>query len=212
MAPFKGSMGPVRTLVEAVSFDRIYLLSNYPKDITQLFLGWLGQEAEARYTALSNPTDYGEIFAVVDTEMRAITKALDGKQYEFSILLSPGTPAMAAIWVLLGKTKYPARFYQTYENKTWVTDIPFDLTVDFVPELLWGEIVSSSIWPAAAQEIQGFERISGDSRLFVSRWVGHGRLLRDVPVLLSGESGTGKEMLRARSTMPAIAAASLSWP
>ena len=57
MLPFKGSRGPVRTLVEAVSFDRIYLLSNYPKDITQLFLGWLGRETEARYTSLSNPTD-----------------------------------------------------------------------------------------------------------------------------------------------------------
>ena len=57
MPPLKGGMGPVRTLVEAVSFDRIYLLSNYPKDITQLFLGWLGRETEARYTSLSNPTD-----------------------------------------------------------------------------------------------------------------------------------------------------------
>ena len=89
-------------------------------------------------TSLANPTDYGEIFAAVDAEMRAITKALGGKKYETSILLSPGTPAMAAVWVLLGKTKYPARFYQTHENKTWITDIPFDLTVDFVPELLRG--------------------------------------------------------------------------
>ncbi len=77
--PLKGGVGPVRTLVEAVSFDRIYLLSNYPKDITQLFLDWLGREVEACYTSLTNPTDYGEIFAAVDTELRAITKALDGK-------------------------------------------------------------------------------------------------------------------------------------
>ena len=118
MPPLKDGMGPVRTLVEAVSFDQIYLLSNYHRDITQLFLDWLGREAEARYTALVDPTDYGEIFAAVDAEMRAVTKALDGKKYDISILLSPGTPAMAAIWVLLGKTKYPARFYQTYENKT----------------------------------------------------------------------------------------------
>ena len=78
----KGGVGPVRTLVEAASFDRIYLLSNYPKDITRLFLGWLEREAEARYTSLSDPTNYGEIFAAVDTEMRAITQALDGKKYE----------------------------------------------------------------------------------------------------------------------------------
>jgi transcriptional regulator with PAS, ATPase and Fis domain len=196
MPPLKGSRGPVRTLVEAISFNRIYLLSNYPKDITQLFLGWLGRAAEARYTSLSNPTDYGEIFAVVDTEMRAITKALDGKQYGLSILLSPGTPAMAAIWVLLGKTKYPARFYQTYENKTWITDIPFDLTVDFVPELLRGaDSIFQHLASRSPQEIQGFERIAGDSQA-IRLAVGRARkaALRDVPVLLSGESGTGKEM------------------
>ena len=49
----QGGMGPVRTLAEAVVFDRIYLLSNYPKDVTQVFLDWLGQTAEARSIALS---------------------------------------------------------------------------------------------------------------------------------------------------------------
>ena len=89
--------------------------------------------------------------------MRAITRALNGKQYELSILLSPGTPAMAAIWVLLGKTKYPGRFYQTYENKTWITDIPFDLTVDFVPELLRGaDSIFQHLASRSPQEIQGF--------------------------------------------------------
>src|SRR6266568_3866209 len=196
MPLLKGGMGPVRTLVEAVSFDQIYLLSNYPKDTTKLFLGWLGREAEARYTSLANPTDYGEIFAAVDAEMRAITKALDGKKYELSILLSPGTPAMAAIWVLLGKTKYPARFYQTHENKTWITDVPFDLTIDFVPELLRGaDSVLQHLASRSPQEIQGFERIVGDSQA-IRLAVGRVRkaALRDVPVLLSGESGTGKEM------------------
>ena len=151
---------------------------------------------EARYVPLSNPTDYGEIFAAVDIEMRAITKTLDGEKYELSILLSPSTPAMAAIWVLLGKTKYPARFYQTHENKTWITDIPFDLTVDFVPELLRGaDSVFQHLASRSPQEMPGFEPIVGDSTA-IRLTVGRARkaALRDVPVLLSGESGTGKEM------------------
>ena len=96
--PLQGGKGPVRMLAETIVFDRIYLLSNYPKDITKLFLDWLGQTAEARYSALSNPTDYGAIFATVDREMQAIVHTLADKAYELSILLSPGTPAMAAIW------------------------------------------------------------------------------------------------------------------
>ena len=194
--PLKDEAGPVRTLLETESFDRIYLLSNYPKDMTKLFLHWLPHEAEARYLSLENPTDYSEIFAAVDTEMRAITTALDGKPYEISFLLSPGTPAMAAIWVLLGKTKYPARFYQTYKDKAWITHIPFDLTVDFVPELLRGaDSIFQHLASHSPQEIQGFERIVGDStaiRLAVGR--AQKAALHDVSVLLLGESGTGKEM------------------
>ena len=94
--PLQGGMGPIRTLLEAVAFERIYLRSNYPKDTTQLFLDWLGQAAEARYIALSNPMDYGAIFATVDREVQAIMHALAGKPYEISILLSPGTPAAEA--------------------------------------------------------------------------------------------------------------------
>ncbi len=189
-------LGPVRTLLEAESFDRIYLLSNYPSDITKRFLVWSGREAEARHTSVSNPTDYGEVFAVVDTEMQDITKKLGSKNYVLSILLSPGTPAMAAIWVLLGKTKYPARFYQTYEGKAWITDIPFDLTVDFLPELLRGpDRIFQHLASQSPQEIPGFERISGDSKA-IRLAVGRARkaALRDVSVLLAGESGTGKEM------------------
>lgn len=194
--PFQGGMGPVKTLLKAVSFERIYLLSTYPRDITELFLHWLGQAAETRYIALANPTEYGAIFAAVDTEMQAITQVLAGKPYRLSILLSPGTPAMAAIWVLLGKTKYPARFYQTYEGRAWVTDIPFDLTVDVVPELLRGaDSIFQHLTARSPQDIQGFERISGDSQA-IRLAVGRARkaALRDVPVLLLGESGTGKEM------------------
>ncbi len=189
-------MGPVRTLLEVESFDRIYLLSNYPKAITKTYLSWLSQKAEAHYPALSDPTDYGQIFTAVDTTMQEIAVTLGNRKYEMSILLSPGTPAMAAIWVLLGKTKYPARFFQTYQGKAWITDVPFDLTVDFLPELLRGpDSALQQLASQSPQEIPGFERISGDSDV-IRTAVGRARkaALRDVPVLLTGESGTGKEM------------------
>jgi hypothetical protein len=120
--------------------------------------------------------------------MRAITKELSGRKYELSILLSPGTPAMAAIWVLLGKTKYPAHFYQTYESKAWITDSPFDLTVGFLPELLRRpDGVLQHLASHSPQEIQGFEHISGDSQA-IRLTVGRARkvALRDVSVLLPG--------------------------
>jgi len=186
----------VHSLLKAHSFDRVVILSNYPKEITGRFIEWLPVEAECRMVSLDDPTDYGEVFRVVDAELGALTSGVRGTAYELSIHLSPGTPAMAAVWVLLGKTRYPASFYQSYNDRVWVTDIPFDLTVDVVPELLRGP--DSNLQHLAATppaEVPGFERIAGNSQA-IRLAVGRARkaAMRDVPVLLLGESGAGKEM------------------
>lgn len=196
LEPVPEGRGPVHSLLDKREFDRVVILSNYPKGITRRFIGWLPVCAESRIVSLENPTDYGEVFRVVDAELRALTEELRGKQYELSIHLSPGTPAMAAVWVLLGKTRYPASFYQSYNDRVWKTDIPFDLTVDVVPELLRG--ADSSLQHLAANppsEVPGFERIAGDSQA-IRLAVGRARkaAMRDVSVLLLGETGTGKEM------------------
>jgi len=191
-----GSKGPVRTLLEAESFDHIHLLSTYPEAISKRFVKWIGEKASLHLTKLENPTDYGAIFATVDEVMKRIVQKLEGVTYDLSILLSPGTPAMAAIWVLLGKTKYPARFYQTWDTKAWVSDIPFDLTVDVVPELLRDpDSHFQHLASLSPHEVQGFEKIIGDGKA-IRLAVGRAKkaAMRDVPVLLSGESGTGKEM------------------
>jgi transcriptional regulator with PAS, ATPase and Fis domain len=103
---------------------------------------------------------------------------------------------MASVWLLLGKTRYPATFYQTFKGKASITNVPFDLTLDFLPELLrapdahWQHLSAQS-----PGEVAGFEKIVGDSkpiRLAVGR--AQRAAIRSVPVLLLGESGTGKEM------------------
>jgi len=194
--PPKGGMGPVKTLLANEPFDRVLLLSNYPATINRRFAEWLGGNPDIRAAGLTNVTDYGEIFKVADRELRTLTSHLTGKQFELSILLSPGTPAMAAVWVLLGKSKYPAMFWQTFEGKAWKTDIPFDLAVDYVPELLRGpDSVIQHLASKSPQEVEGFEAIVGNSKA-IRLAVGRARkaALRDVPVLLMGESGTGKEL------------------
>jgi transcriptional regulator with PAS, ATPase and Fis domain len=189
-------LGPVKTLLANHAFDKVYLLSNFPQSVNDDFVSWLGQEAEVRHITLADPTDYGEIFTVVDREMESITKWHRRQKYDLSILLSPGTPAMAAVWVLLGKTKYPARFYQTFREKASIANIPFDLTLDFVPKLLRNsDRALQHLASKSPHEIGGFEQIAGDSqaiRLAVGKALK--AAIRDVPVLLTGESGTGKEM------------------
>ncbi|NLE57261.1 MAG: sigma 54-interacting transcriptional regulator [Planctomycetes bacterium] len=192
----KDGQGPIKTLLNHESFDKVFLLSNYTAELSKAYADWLGVPASVRQVPLDNPTDYGEIFRKVDEAMREFLAGFTRNTLDLSILLSPGTPAMAAVWVLLGKSKYPATFWQTFEGQAWRTDIPFDLVVDFVPDLLRGaDAALQKMASKSPQETEGFESIVGDSKA-IRLAVGRAKraALRDVPVLLLGESGTGKEM------------------
>ena len=185
--------GPIKTLLNAEHFDEVHLLSNYGSRWDRPYGSGLGCKPKIHRVELHNPTDYAKIFEIVNQELPAI---LAGRSVELNIHLSPGTPAMTAIWLLLGKTRFPAAFYQTHKGRAWKTEIPFDIAVDFVPELL--KAPDTHLQHLAAQspgEVQGFQHVVGDSHA-IRLAVGRARraALRHVSVLLVGESGTGKEM------------------
>lgn len=189
-------IGPIKTLVNQEAFDEIRLLSNYDPAWEQDFAAWLGDNVHVVHVELENPTDYTQIFEVVDGELARVKSRSDWAETDLSIHLSPGTPAMAAVWLLLGKTRYPATFYQTYRGKVWVTNVPFDLAVDFVPEVFRdADAHLQHLAALSPGETEGFEAIAGDSRA-IRLAVGRAKraAIRSVPVLLSGESGTGKEL------------------
>lgn len=192
----EGTLGPVRTLLEQEQFDEIHILSNYDKERTDLFMKWLGRPCKARLVELDNPTDYAAIFTVADEALRQILGKRSQAELDLSFHLSPGTPAMAAIWLLLGKSRYPASFYQSFDKKAWVTEIPFDLVVDFVPEVLRNpDSHLQHLATHSPSEVEGFEEIAGESkaiRIAVGRACK--AALRGVPVLILGETGSGKEM------------------
>lgn len=193
--PPKKQPGPIRVLVDNVDFAEVHLISNLPPWIHREYAKWLGGRPIVHTVRIESPTDYPSIFSAADSVLsQASTEKPE--QTDLCIHLSPGTPAMAAVSVLLGKSRYPATFYQTYDGKAWETEIPFDLVVDYVPELL--RAPDGSLQHLAArspQEVAGFEDIVGQSqaiRLAVGR--AQKAAIRDVPVLILGESGTGKEM------------------
>ncbi|TRZ69279.1 MAG: hypothetical protein D4R98_00375 [Comamonadaceae bacterium] len=56
---------------------------------------------------------------------------------DISIHLSPGTPSMTAVSILLGKTKYHTRFVQsTREKGGEFVIIPFDISAEYIPQLV----------------------------------------------------------------------------
>lgn len=185
--------GPVKALLDKEKFKQIHLLSNYGCEVTKQFTTWLKRRSVAHNVDLKNPSDHGQILDAVRPVLESIELQADD---ELCFHLSPGTPAMAAIWILIGKSQHPATLFQTHYEKVWQTEIPFDITTDVLPLLLrepdrlWQHLATKT-----PQEIRGFEGIVGKSeaiRMAVGR--AQRAAIHDVPVLILGESGTGKEM------------------
>src|SRR4051812_26719046 len=194
--PTPGQPGPLKCLLDLEKFDEVHLLSDHGTFKNRHYLKWLGGDPVLHPVKLTNPTDYPEVFKAVDTELASVVSVPRPHAIDLCVHLSPGTPTMTAIWLLIGKSKYhPATFFQTHECKAWVTDIPFDLVVDYVPQVLRdADARLQRLAGQSPQQVKGFEDIVGDSRnLRVAVGVARRAAQRDVSVLLLGESGTGKE-------------------
>ncbi len=193
-----GGVGPIANAVQALEFDRVVLLSNYSEGETRSYVKWIAKRTKAdvttRIAPLTSPTDFGEIYlaaAQACTEEHRRSRVL-------TLHLSPGTPAMAAVWILLSKTRFPAQLIES-SPKFGVkhVKVPFDIAMDFVPELLREQDArmraQAVAEPPAAPE---FADIIHRSREMV-RLIERARrvALHNVPVLIEGESGTGKELL-----------------
>jgi DNA-binding NtrC family response regulator len=194
-------VGPIAQALNARSFDEAFLLSDYDERTVAPYVKWLrgrtGARIEVLQEKLSGPTQFGEIH---EAAVRAVERALGERPRETALAfhLSPGTPAMAAVWILLGKTRFPAELIESSKDHGVRTaSVPFDISADFIPDLLREQDErlrqGSAAEPPEAPE---FADIIHRSRM-MSRLIQRARrvAVRNVPVLVEGESGTGKEML-----------------
>src|SRR5262245_53445890 len=94
-------LGPIGQAIQDRQFDLIILLSNYDKVEVVPYLKWLQgrtpAKIQSKYVSLSSPTEYSEIHAAAS---RTVMETLDRNQeVGLTFHLSPGTPAMAAVWI-----------------------------------------------------------------------------------------------------------------
>ena len=196
----KKGPGPTASVVAARSFDALVLLSNYKPGESCAYVDWLeGRGAPAVYLRpedLGDPTDYSGIHEAVVRAIDFVSKEF-GPDANLAIHISPGTPAMQSVWVLLAKTRYPAELIQSHEGTGVRTiSIPFDIAAEYVPALLRRtdeklERLTAGLPPKAPE----FDEIIGRSPL-LERAVARARRVapHDTTVLIEGESGTGKEL------------------
>ncbi|MFO1500830.1 MAG: sigma 54-interacting transcriptional regulator [Verrucomicrobiota bacterium] len=184
--------GPVKTLLSQRTFDEIHLLTQYSEEVNQLFAAWihlLPQFHVYGREVLPDPSDYVRVFQISHGLLKSIQK-----DAQLFILLSPGTPTMAAVWIVLGRT-VSATLLQTYRGQVNEAIIPFEVTVDVLPQYD-PDVRLRQLTTSPPHEIAGFEKVVGSSARFLAV-VARAKLaaIRDVPVLLTGESGTGKEVI-----------------
>ncbi len=197
----KVGLGPIAQAAIARSYDEIALISDYGKDRTSPYIKWLQEKTPAKttvyYEPLSSPTNFGEIY-------QAASRLVSDKitEYNSSVSLafhlSPGTPAMAAVWIILAKTRFPAELIESSrEHGVQTASVPFDMSAEFIPDLLRGpdkrlEKLAAGLPPEAPE----FENIIHQSQI-MSRTITKARHIapRSVPILIEGETGTGKELL-----------------
>ena len=202
-APSDGSPtgpGPIAQALAARSYDSAVLINDYPKKDVAPFLEWLRPRVQASVTAcyepLSGPTQFGEIY---EAAVRVLTESLEhhGKHAKLTFHLSPGTPAMAAVWIILAKTRFPAELIESSpRHGVQTASVPFDISVEFLPDLLRGpDERLRSLTAGLPPDAPEFADIIHRSDV-MARVIARARRVapRSVPVLIEGESGTGKEL------------------
>jgi transcriptional regulator with PAS, ATPase and Fis domain len=189
-------IGPIGSALSSEKYQRIELLSNYPREDSDEYLVWLGAMYPkigcARHQIrLSSPTAYEEIYTAADVILQGIHDENVGLTFH----LSPGTPAMASIWILLASGKYRAKLIETHKDTGLKeVNLPFDILAQYRPEKSLGSHISA-MEDDLLPESPAFDLIIHESE-GMRRAVAKAKraAVFDVPVLLLGESGTGKEL------------------
>lgn len=185
--------------MEKRGFDQVHLITNYLSDDRVLsYIEWAKKRTATPYhlheEALPSPTHFGAIYEAAER----VCKAALGEQHdqvELTFHISPGTPAMAAVWIILAKTRFPAELIESSrEYGVQTVSVPFDISAEYLHNLLHkpDAQLRSAEKPI---ESASFANILYRSAV-MARLVAKAQrvALRNVPVLLEGESGTGKEL------------------
>jgi len=197
----ENDLGPIAQALSSRSFDLVVLLANQEKEHLRKYGDWLRSRTntpiEIEHVRLSSPTDFGEIYkAAISAIEKRLATVKEKSQITFH--LSPGTPAMAAVWIILGKTRYSAELIESSKiHGVRTASVPFDISAELVPDLLRGADkklteLSLGLTPETGKFGDLIYRGPAMRRLVVKA---KKAALRSFPILIEGESGTGKELL-----------------
>jgi DNA-binding NtrC family response regulator len=196
--------GPILSLLQARSFDLVYLLStpNTERN-TAATVTALKTQVEVKVLALplQDPTDYGAILKSLRSIATSVVEEFPGTEYFISV--ASGTPQMHACWVLLTTSgEFPARILQVRPPRFVTADRPLVSEIDLTrPEFPVVRVRDALIEvpETPAPDIQGavdeLGLVADHPRMVAALELAAALAPSGAPVLILGATGTGKELL-----------------
>jgi DNA-binding NtrC family response regulator len=197
--------GPILSLLKVRSFDHVFIfdtpttldISKYTKEtVTALY-----PECEVHILDmnLSDPTNYGDIFAGLKRHAHSIQE--DCSPARFFISVASGTPQMHACWVLLAASgEIPAKILHVRPPRFVTKDLPPVSEIDLSSEEFPAVRFKSSKFCIDGHEIDVDSAraqlgIVGDHPAMLKALeMGAMLATSQAPILITGETGTGKEL------------------
>jgi DNA-binding NtrC family response regulator len=195
----RDGVGPIASAVTNREFDEVHLLTDHKAADSRAYVKWLKNEsgltAKLWPVKLTGPTRFDEIYEAAIGMLAEFGADDDAPNCTFHV--SPGTPAMGAVWVLLAKTKFPAELIESSrEEGVRTISLPFEIAADYIPKRdIEGDEEIRRLTQGLPPEAPEFTEIIYRCQAMKTVVAQARRIaIEDVPLLIQGESGTGKEL------------------
>lgn len=186
------NLGPIAQAIKAKNYSHAIFLDNYRNERIKCYHQWLTKQTTATIEitpfTLSSPTNHKEIYEAARTVVHEVVRRYPRALLTFHI--SPGTPAMALVWMLLAPTCGAKIIESSRECGVQQVQSPFEISAYFLPDRELSRLTQSDTpaHPAFKDILHRSDKMCRvvKQAIYVAP--------RDVTILIEGESGTGKEL------------------
>ena len=196
--------GPIAAAISAHNYDVVDLISDWDRKKVAPYKKWIEDQTSAQinihYKKLIDPSDFGSVYQAATEVIKQVIDR-SGKPLELTYYISPGTPVMGAVWVILSQMpRYKAKLIESSTDRgVRPLEVPFDIYAEFLPDLLKAsgtEERLEKLVAAVPPDNTDFDEIVHSSKV-MQQLIAKAYMVAQhaFPALIEGESGTGKEFI-----------------